>query len=74
MPNRKTEDLRELGVDELAARLSDAEEELANLRFQLGSGQLENTVSVRYARRQVARIKTLIRERELSEQAAGGGE
>ncbi|HEB84617.1 MAG TPA: 50S ribosomal protein L29 [Bacteroidetes bacterium] len=61
---RITDELRELSLDELRARLADAEEELANLRFQLGSSQLESPIRVRYARREVARITTLIREME----------
>lgn len=69
---RNIEELRGLSEDELEARLADAEEELANLQFQHGSGQLENPMKVRAARRNVARIKTLIREREMA--AASGGE
>lgn len=74
MPDKKTEELRALEVEELHARLNDAEEELANLGFQHNSGQLENTQAVKFARRQVARIKTLIRELELKDAAASSGE
>lgn len=72
MASRKTEDLRELDLTELNARLVDAEEALANLQFQLGSGQLENTGSVKFARREVARIMTLIREQEKKTAAEAG--
>ena len=56
------EELRGLTVEELNARLNDAEEELANLKFQNGSGQLDSPIKVRLARRNVARIRTLISE------------
>ncbi|MCB2212142.1 50S ribosomal protein L29 [bacterium] len=74
MPSRKMEDLHAMELEELRARLNDAEEELANQQFQLGSGQLENTASVKESRKNVARIKTLIRDRELKADAAAGGE
>lgn len=56
------EELRGLTAEELDARLTDAEEELANLKFQNGSGQLDSPIKVRLARRNVARIRTLISE------------
>jgi len=56
---------RTLSMEELRARLADTEEEMANLRFQLGSHQLESPIKVRTVRRNVARLKTLIRQREL---------
>lgn len=62
---RQIEEWRELSDVELKARLADAEEELANLQFQLGSHQLESPIVVRTARKDVARLKTLIRELEL---------
>ncbi len=74
MPSRKMEDLHAMDAAELTARLGDAEEELANLQFRLGSGQLENVASVKGARRMVARIKTLIRQRELEAEVAAGDE
>ena len=58
------EELRGLSADELKARLADAEEALANLVFQNGSGQLDSPIKVRLARRDVARIKTLITEHD----------
>ncbi len=62
---KNLEEYRAMDMEELKARLADAEEEFANLRFQLGSKQLENQVKVRLQRRNVAQLKTLIREREL---------
>jgi large subunit ribosomal protein L29 len=69
---RKAAELRELPDQELRARLDAAKEELFNLRFQLATGQLDNPMRLRQVRREVARILTVIRERELrgSEQAS----
>lgn len=63
---RELQELRSLSIEELKARLADAEEELANLRFQLGSHQLESPIKVRTQRREVARLKTLVREKEVA--------
>jgi large subunit ribosomal protein L29 len=67
---RNIEELRGLSLDELKARLADAEEELANLVFQNGSGQLDSPIKVRTQRKAVARIQTLIHEREMAETTA----
>ncbi len=56
------EELRAMSQEDLHGRLADAQEELANLMFQHGSHQLESPIKVRTARRQVARIKTLLEE------------
>jgi large subunit ribosomal protein L29 len=53
-----------LTIVELKRRLSDEEESLANLRFQLSTSQLESPIKVRTVRRDIARIKTLIRQKE----------
>lgn len=60
----KMSEIRELSVQELKVRLSDEEEGLANLRFQLSTSQLESPVKVRTVRRDIARIKTLIGQKE----------
>lgn len=60
-------ELRELPEAELHARLDAAKEELFNLRFQLATGQLDNPMRIKEVRREVARILTLISERELTE-------
>jgi large subunit ribosomal protein L29 len=52
-------------TDELEVRLNDTRQELFNLRFQLVTGQLDNTSRIGEVRRQVARIETLLREREI---------
>jgi large subunit ribosomal protein L29 len=58
-------ELRELLDDELAGKLSEAKEELFNLRFQNATGQLDNNRRLRTVRREIARIYTVMREREL---------
>ncbi len=60
---RATE-LRELTMEELRKRLSEEEENLANLRFQLATSQLESPIRVRMVRRDIARIQSVIREKE----------
>jgi large subunit ribosomal protein L29 len=61
----KTNELRLLDDDELTAKLAEAKEELFNLRFQAATGQLESHGRLRAVRRDIARIYTLLREREL---------
>ncbi len=58
-------EIRELGDDELVIRLRDAKEELFNLRFQVATGQLDNNRRLQTVRRDIARIYTVMREREL---------
>ncbi len=60
-----TVDLRALADDELVTRLREAKEELFNLRFQSATGQLESHGRLRSVRRDIARIYTVLREREL---------
>jgi large subunit ribosomal protein L29 len=59
-------ELRNLSEEELAARLDEMKQELFTLRFQRESGQLEDMSRIRKTRREVARIMTVIRERELA--------
>ncbi|GAB2657659.1 50S ribosomal protein L29 [Saccharopolyspora gloriosae] len=58
-------ELRELGDEELVAKVRESKEELFNLRFQMATGQLENNRRLRVVRRDIARIYTIMREREL---------
>lgn len=58
-------ELRELGAEELVERLRESKEELFNLRFQMATGQLSNNRRLRTVRHQIARIYTVLREREL---------
>jgi large subunit ribosomal protein L29 len=60
-------DLRVLDGDELEARLAGTQQELFNLRFQRVTGQLDNTARIRQLRREVARMKTILREREIAD-------
>jgi large subunit ribosomal protein L29 len=73
----KAEDLRKLGDDQLAAQLVEAKQELFNLRFQSATGQLDSHGRLRAVKHDIARIYTVMRERELgitpvTEEAAGG--
>jgi large subunit ribosomal protein L29 len=63
-------ELRELPDDELHARVDAAKEELFNMRFQLATGQLDNPMRIKEIRRELARLLTLLRERELEESEA----
>jgi large subunit ribosomal protein L29 len=61
----KATEIKDLSLVELRKRLSDEEENLSNLRFQLATSQLESPIKVRSVRRDIARIKTVIRQKEL---------
>ena len=58
-------ELRELSDEELVLRVREAKEELFNLRFQMATGQLDNNRRLRTVRHDIARIYTIMREREL---------
>jgi large subunit ribosomal protein L29 len=58
-------ELRELHDEELETRLREAKEELFNLRFQMATGQLDNNRRLRTVRHDIARIYTILHEREL---------
>ena len=58
-------ELRELTNEELVLRVREAKEELFNLRFQMATGQLDNNRRLRSVRHDIARIYTIMREREL---------
>ncbi|NLO82023.1 MAG: 50S ribosomal protein L29 [Clostridiales bacterium] len=61
----KASELREMTNEELNERVNELKAELFNLRFQLATGQLENPMRIREVKRNIARIKTILREREL---------
>ena len=65
--------LRALGDTELVDRLVEARAELFNLRFQNATGRLENSARLRDLRKEVARINTLLREREIEAAEAAEG-
>ena len=62
----KAKEIRELTTAEIEQKIKSLKEELFNLRFQLATGQLENTARIRQVRKDIARMKTIIRERELA--------
>ncbi|MDC3414634.1 50S ribosomal protein L29 [Aquibacillus sp. 3ASR75-11] len=62
----KANEIRELTTAEIEQNVKSLKEELFNLRFQLATGQLENTARIREVRKSIARLKTVARERELS--------
>lgn len=63
---KKKEDLAQATVDELNNKLEDAHQELFNLRFQRATGQLKNPARMREVRKNIARIHTYLRQRELA--------
>ena len=62
----KPSELHELPIGELETKLTETKEELFNLRFQNATGQLDNYKRIRELKRDVARIKTILREQEIA--------
>lgn len=65
----KVKEIRELTTEEIVAKIKESKEELFNLRFQQATGNLEKPSRIKDLRHQVARLKTVLRERELNEEA-----
>ena len=63
----KVKEIRELTTEEIVAKIKECKEELFNLKFQQATGNLEKPSRIRDLRHTVARIKTVLRERELEE-------
>mgnify|MGYP000369694200 FL=1 len=63
----KVQEIREIETKELLNKVEEYKRELFELRFQQATGQLENTARVRQVRKSIAKIKTVIRERELNQ-------
>jgi large subunit ribosomal protein L29 len=61
----KVSELRDMTDAELNKKLSDSKDELFKLRFQMATGQLDNPTKLQEVRRKIARVKTIMREREL---------
>ena len=61
----KVKEIRQLSTEELTAKVSELKNELFNLRFQLATGQLDNSSSIPGVKKDIARVKTILREREL---------
>jgi large subunit ribosomal protein L29 len=66
----KAIEIRELSMQELITKLADLKSELFNLRFQLATGQLNNPVSIANTKKDIARVATIIKERELKAKIA----
>ena len=62
----KNRELRDMTVDEVLKQIDDYKTELFSLRFQLATGQLDNPMRIREVRKNIARGKTVLRERELN--------
>jgi large subunit ribosomal protein L29 len=61
----KPQDLRELNLDELEQKLVESKHELFNLRFQVATGKQDNSARLGHVRKEIARVATLLREREI---------
>ncbi len=61
----KAKEVRDMTNDELQVKLGSLKEELFNLRFQVATGQLDNPMRIKDVRKSIARVKTILREREL---------
>ncbi|HVB05614.1 MAG TPA: 50S ribosomal protein L29 [Acidimicrobiales bacterium] len=69
----KATELRELSSDELADHLEESKKELFNLRFQLATGRLDNVTRIQTVRREIARLRTLLGERDRAVTAGASG-
>jgi large subunit ribosomal protein L29 len=63
----KSKPLSELGDTDLIEKLADAKEELFNLRFQLATGQLDNSARMKLVKKEIARVNTELRAREIAD-------
>ncbi|MBS3259017.1 50S ribosomal protein L29 [Staphylococcus aureus] len=66
----KAKEIRDLSTSEIEEQIKSSKEELFNLRFQLATGQLEETARIRTVRKTIARLKTVAREREIEQSKA----
>jgi large subunit ribosomal protein L29 len=64
----KASEIRDLGMEEMLRKLDDLKQELFNLRFQHETGQLENPQKMKQTKRDIARMKTLIKQSELNKE------
>lgn len=65
----KASEIRELTVEELSAKLGELKKDLFNLRLQLATNQLDNTNKINEVKHDIARINTVIREKQIAEKA-----
>jgi len=70
----KARELREMSDRDLDRKLRDLKEELFNLRFQASTGQLDNPMRIRLVRRDIARVLTVVRERQIEAEHEEAGE
>ena len=66
MPNKNMAELANQEISELLVSLAEAKQEAFNLRFRSATGQLESSAKLRDARKQIARINTVLRQREIA--------
>ncbi|HEI2158731.1 TPA: 50S ribosomal protein L29 [Staphylococcus aureus] len=66
----KAKEIRDSTTSEIEEQIKSSKEELFNLRFQLATGQLEETARIRTVRKTIARLKTVAREREIEQSKA----
>ncbi|ELL5642565.1 TPA: 50S ribosomal protein L29 [Staphylococcus aureus] len=66
----KAKEIRDLTTSEIEEQIKSSKEELFNLRFQLATGQLEETARIRTVRKTIARLKTVARERKIEQSKA----
>ena len=72
MPSKAAAELRELTDEQLLERADSAKEELFNLRFQLATGQLDNSSAIKKVRHEIARIATVMRQRDIEARSGRG--
>ncbi|MBG0785675.1 MAG: 50S ribosomal protein L29 [Anaerolineaceae bacterium] len=65
----KASEIRKLTVAEIEEKISEARHELMNIRFQTMTGQVSDTSQIRYVRRDIARMETILKEKELAEES-----
>lgn len=68
----KTNEIKSLSIDELNAKVKELNQELFNLRFSHATRNLANPLAIRNVRRDIAKVKTVLREKEIAEKANGG--
>jgi len=66
----KASEIRDLNIEEMHRKLADLKEELFNLRFQHETGQLENPQKMKQTKRDIARVKTVIKQSELNNETS----
>ena len=69
----RAEEIREMGVDDIASRIHDLEEERFRLEFRSATETLEDPLRLRVIRRDIARLKTVLREQQLAKQGTNNG-